>query len=78
MIERIVGINDWKFIIHQNMLLNRKNFIYKSEQFQKIMCDFLKSNSKLNNFELDSKIYELFEMNKSKLTDIEIIFDGNY
>lgn len=33
MSERIVGVNDIRFIVHDDVRQNRKNIIYKSEHF---------------------------------------------
>lgn len=77
-ITRVVGINGRSFAITQDMKTNRKNIIYKSKQFQKIMDDFIKFNCDLVFFEIDKKIYELFELCKNKLTDVEIEVIGYF
>lgn len=75
---RVVGINDRRFCVHEDMRTNRKNIIYKSKQFQKIMDNFIKSNSDLVFYEIDKKILELFEMYENKLTDVKIEIVGYY
>jgi hypothetical protein len=78
MSERIIGVNDVRFFVHQDMRLDRKNIIYKSEQFQKII-DIEKTKYELtNSFEFIMRINELFKINKNKLTDVKIDVIGYY
>jgi outer membrane protein OmpA-like peptidoglycan-associated protein len=92
MSERIIGVNDVKFIYGEDIRLNRRNVIYKSEQFQKIMDmymdieikEYQMSNSyefeqfKFDSFEINMKIQELLERNKNELTDVKIEVVGYF
>lgn len=77
-ITRVIGINDISFAITQDMKSNRKNIVYKSKQFQKILDDFIKSNSDLVFYENHMNVLELFELYKNKLTDVEIKVVGYF
>ena len=78
MSERIIGVNDVRFFVHQDMRPNRKNIIYKSVQFQKIIDNVKKEYTSTQLFEFVMRIQELFEINKNNLTDVKIEVEGYF
>lgn len=78
MSERIVGVNDVRFFVHDDFRNNRKNIIYKSEQFQKIIDIEKTKYQSTNSHEFVMRISELFKVSKNNLTDMKIEVIGYY
>lgn len=75
--DRLVGINNFRFIVHHNMNIHRRNIIYKSKQFETIMADS-QILEKYDPFTLNEKMYELFYSVLDSLTDVTVDIDGYY
>ena len=77
---RIIGVNDIRFYVNENICLNRKNVIYHSEQFRELIADIPVPNE--NNFEEHleflNKIYDLFMKLRVTLTDVRTEVAGYY
>jgi hypothetical protein len=71
---RIIGINEYHFILEDCIRYNRCNLHYYSEQFNEILK---RHNVKVKIYS-DSIIQDLFKQYKDSLTDLSWYNDGFY
>jgi hypothetical protein len=79
--SRAIGINEYGFMVDDNMIDTRQNIWFFSNEFESILENYIKEN-KIDNLCLSSTnriiIYKLFNEKKDDLKDLSWIVEGYY
>ncbi len=78
--ERFIGINNIMFPYIDNFCGTRMNYIYKSVEFDTLLKETFdeKIMNGLYTTEYITKVMDLFEKCKYRLTDLDKVYIGNF